>query len=98
MIVVLYYGDEREVVTITGLKHIERCYNPFCKKYVQTRPDNPAMAGRPKRYCHQRCRWSWKQKRNKERQYRIAEHNQRRQSRERTKNSKQVDGPARAHG
>lgn len=73
MRVVMYHGQVIDVPSIDGLKNIAKCYNPICKLLVQTRPGNAALAGRPKFYCNEKCRWKWKRKRNAERK-RHVEH------------------------
>lgn len=72
MIIVLYHGDVLELPSLEGIQHVHRCYNPFCGRYIQTRPSNETLAGRPKQFCTDRCRWRWKNKRANERR-RMAE-------------------------
>jgi hypothetical protein len=69
LIVVLYHGKELDLPTLDGVKNVERCYNPLCTKSVQTRPPDSTLAGRPKQFCGEKCRWKWKRKRSTERKH-----------------------------
>jgi hypothetical protein len=67
-VVVLYHGQE--VAADPAIKNVKPCGNPFCKKLVQTRPERSTLAGRPKAFCGEKCRWKWKRKRRTEKKYR----------------------------